>query len=199
MTLHDEWIDRVLGLEPEIARIEPRTRAAVAVPIHPRGRDAEILLMRRAECEGDPWSGHVSFPGGRVEDEDPSHQHAAERETLEEVGLDLARARHLGRLDDLEGTEVSLVVSAYVYLVEEKPPIVASHEVDEAFWVPVSRLADPAHQLKRTFDYRGTDVDLPAIRLPEPNPVIWGITYKFLDQLLDLLGAPIPKMPWRPL
>ena len=36
-----------------------------------------LLLMRRAERAGDPWSGHVSFPGGRVDPRDPSTRAAA--------------------------------------------------------------------------------------------------------------------------
>ena len=49
-----------------------------------------MLLIRRAEREGDPWSGHMAFPGGHIEAGE-SPLEAAIRETEEEVGLSLTR------------------------------------------------------------------------------------------------------------
>src|SRR5688572_28899501 len=65
--------------------------AAVAAVLHEPGEGhPELLFIERAEHPLDPWSGHMAFPGGRVDPGDPGPRHAAERETLEEVGLDLA-------------------------------------------------------------------------------------------------------------
>ena len=47
----------------------PDADAAVAI-VHARDAAASVLLIRRAERESDPWSGHWSFPGGRREPED---------------------------------------------------------------------------------------------------------------------------------
>ena len=52
--------------------------------------DPEILFIRRAARQGDRWTGHIAFPGGKRDPNDASDCAAAERETLEEVGLDLA-------------------------------------------------------------------------------------------------------------
>ena len=52
--------------------------------------DPEILFIRRAARQGDRWTGHVAFPGGKRDPDDASDRAAAERETREEVGLDLA-------------------------------------------------------------------------------------------------------------
>ena len=74
-------------------------RAAVSVIL----REQEVLLMRRATSTRDPWSGHMSFPGGRHEPHDTDLSATAQRETLEEVGLDLTtHGTPLGRLDDIE-------------------------------------------------------------------------------------------------
>ena len=62
----------------------------------------ELLFIQRARREGDPWSGDMAFPGGRLQPEDASARAAAERETLEETGMDLRRhGRFLTRLSDL--------------------------------------------------------------------------------------------------
>ena len=76
--------------------------AAIAVTLRMGEREPELLLIKRSEHEGDPWSGHVACPGGRREPGDADLAATAMRETLEETGIDLARVgRVLGTLDDL--------------------------------------------------------------------------------------------------
>ncbi|MCS5573716.1 MAG: CoA pyrophosphatase, partial [Pseudomonadales bacterium] len=65
--------------------------------------DPEIVFIERARVLGDPWSGHIAFPGGRWEPDDKLPLDTAVRETEEEIGVDLSAARLLGRLDDLTG------------------------------------------------------------------------------------------------
>ena len=62
-----------------------RMEAAVALVIR-AGTDLDVLLIKRAEHEHDPWSGHMALPGGRWEPGDLGLQHTATRETLEETG-----------------------------------------------------------------------------------------------------------------
>jgi 8-oxo-dGTP pyrophosphatase MutT (NUDIX family) len=108
-----------------------RPRAAVAVVLRDADDGPEVLLIERARHPEDPWSGHMAFPGGRVDPADSDTRAAAERETLEEVGLPLAGAELLGRLDDLEGRNagrpLQLVISAWVYHVMEHGPLVQNY------------------------------------------------------------------------
>jgi 8-oxo-dGTP pyrophosphatase MutT (NUDIX family) len=166
--------------------------------LRPQAPDLGILLIQRVEAEGDRWSGHIAFPGGRVGDEDASPRRTAERETLEEVGLDLACAEYLGRLDDLAGSMAAIVVSAFVYAVREASPLVPNWEVKRAFWLPIARLLEAERQVQRRYTYRGHEVELPAIRVLEgEGPVLWGLTYRFLEIFLQLVGEELPPMPWR--
>src|SRR5262245_6335151 len=89
--------------------------AAVAAVLD---RNLDLLLLRRAESERDPWSGHLSFPGGRVEPEDDGPLAGAVRETAEEVGLALKPGSLVGQLDDLAavGGRPGLVVRPFVFL-----------------------------------------------------------------------------------
>jgi 8-oxo-dGTP pyrophosphatase MutT (NUDIX family) len=41
--------------------------AAVALVLVTAEDSLELLLMRRADRAGDPWSGHIGLPGGRHE------------------------------------------------------------------------------------------------------------------------------------
>jgi len=172
-------------------------RAAVAVCLRERRGAAELLFIERAERDGDPWSGHMAFPGGRVEPGDRSSRRAAERETFEEVGMSLVGAEALGRLDDMRGHHAAghpaLVISAFVYHVPAPPPLVLSDEVEQAFWFPLAELHDPL----RHVDYRFGPVSeycFPGIVVGDPDRhVVWGLTYRFLEVLLAALGRPLPE------
>jgi hypothetical protein len=52
--------------------------------------------------------------------------------------------------------------------------------------------------MQRSYSYHGLEVMLPAIRvLEEEGPVLWGLTYRFLELFLRLAGEELPPMPWR--
>ncbi len=183
---------------PATDMIDASNRAAVACVLREGTEDCEVLFIRRAEFEGDPWSGHIAFPGGRVDPDDESARATAEREAVEEVGLDLAAARYLGRLDDLTGGAQSILVSGFVYALDASPRLTLNHEVRAAFWMPLATLEEPARQTEETFRYLDQDVSLPAIRvLDDGGPVLWGLTYRFIELFMQLAGRDIPGMGWR--
>ena len=66
-----------------------KTRSAVAMILQVRDGELQILMIKRAERVGDPWSGHMAFPGGRMDKSDANGYAVAVRETAEEVGLSL--------------------------------------------------------------------------------------------------------------
>ena len=156
----------------------------------------EVLFIERAIREGDPWSGHMAFPGGRMDPTDDSERHTAERETLEEVGLGLESARYLGRLDDLSGLAAAasrMVVSAHVFHVEEPGDLVVNHEVAQAFWFPLHGLFEPRRHVRYPVNMTGRDVEFPGIVLGEDGgQVVWGLTYRFLEIFADLLERKFP-------
>lgn len=159
--------------------------------------DLSLLFIRRAHDEGDRWSGDIAFPGGRMSAQDANAQAAAERETYEEVGLQLAETDRVGRMDDLAGNRESILVSAFVYAVERRSELVPSHEVDSAFWLPLREIESPSRHLRRSFQYHDKEIFLPAIRvLDDEGSVLWGLSYRFLELLMTQARRPIPGMPW---
>src|SRR5436305_12336697 len=104
-----------------------RRLAAIALVLRPASGplgeiDPELLMIKRAEAEGDPWSGHVACPGGRMDPGDRDLAHTATRETWEETGVDLAAdGRVLGTLDDISPRTPSLppiVIRPFVAVVK---------------------------------------------------------------------------------
>ena len=195
----DEIRSALAGYQPALAKPDSGRHASVALVLREgRAHGAEILFIERAEKEGDPWSGHMAFPGGRVDLSGESPEQAAVRETLEEVGLSLAGGERLGRLDDLEGRHAGrtsgMVISAFVYHLPEPGALVMqTSEVREAFWVPVRELVEPGRQVRRAFHGTGS-FEFPGIVVGEPDRhVVWGLTYRFLEVFFRALGRPFPS------
>jgi len=174
----------------EIPDFEGLTRAAVAAILRAAPAGPELLFIHRAEDPRDPWSGHMAFPGGKVEAADNGLLAAALRETREEVGLDLERdAVPVGQLSDVRavgrGRPLSMVISPYVFELQTTPELTTNYEVAAVVWVPVAFLADRSN--RETMPYRryGLSVDLPCYRYN--GHLIWGLTLGMADDLLHLV------------
>ena len=191
-----DLVQRIGRYHPVLIDAEERLRAAVAVVLRWQADQAEVLFIERASRTGDPWSGHMAFPGGRLDPVDRGSREAAERETLEEVGLRLAEGNYLGRLDDLEGRPESnqrMVVAAHVYQLVEPEPLVLNDEVREAFWFPLCQLLETERHIPYPHaTYRGRELPGILVGVPERH-IVWGLTYRFLDLFLSLIGKPLPS------
>jgi 8-oxo-dGTP pyrophosphatase MutT (NUDIX family) len=166
-------------------------RAAVAAVLRPAADGDELLFIRRAEHPLDPWSGHMALPGGMVEPGDADALAAAQRETREELGLDLASgAALLGRLSDVAPLTLhrSLAVSPFVFaLGSGAVGLSLNDEVQEALWIPLSFLADAANRSTFFWSRSGLPVPMPCYRWGER--VIWGLTLRIVDELVELIAA----------
>ncbi|NOQ51710.1 MAG: NUDIX domain-containing protein, partial [Desulfuromonadaceae bacterium] len=153
-------------------------QAAVAMLLTPGEQGQEVLFIRRAEHDDDPWSGDVAFPGGGVEAQDSGAQQTAEREVREEIGFSLQPEHYLGQLDDLTGAYLSVRVCCFVYLLPEKPQLKLNGEVVDTFWVSLRELQSPTRRRMASFAYRGTYRTHPIISLEGYcEHFLWGMTY----------------------
>lgn len=185
------------SFEPERVGSDGLDRAAVAVVLREGGAGAEVLFIERATRSGDPWSGHMAFPGGRLEAGDPTPRAAAERETLEEVGLSLGGAEYIGGLGDIQGHrrfgQNRLVVSAHVFFAEDPGPIALQvSEVRSSLWFPLTGILDR----ERHVGYRSAEtgsMEFPGVLVGEPGRhVVWGLTYRFLELFMEAIEHPLP-------
>jgi 8-oxo-dGTP pyrophosphatase MutT (NUDIX family) len=163
-------------------------QAAVALVI--RGNDhLEILLIKRARSERDPWSGHMALPGGRRDPGDASKEATSIRETLEEVGIDLAESGlHLGGLEELATASPrlpKLTIAPFVFGVSpETEARVASREIEAVHWVRLDALRATENQGTLEIPLPGGARSFPCYRVA--GEVVWGLTYRMLSQFLEV-------------
>jgi 8-oxo-dGTP pyrophosphatase MutT (NUDIX family) len=167
-----------LGSAPD-ARLDPqappaRMRSAVLIPIVPGAR-IDLVLIRRAE-RGDPWSGQIAFPGGRVEPDDADTRSAALREAHEELGIPSERVGATVPLGAFMTLTHEVVVHAFAGLV---PPDIglrpAPDEVAEVIHVPFTEAV-------RQWPDAGRGKTHPEFALAGHR--VWGVTARILDHLL---------------
>jgi len=167
-------------------------RAAVALLVRldeTRERPTpQLLMIKRATFEGDPWSGHIALPGGRREPGDPTLERTVVRETWEETAIDLERdGRLLGCLDELAPRTPLLppiIITPFVGLVKFDVDIVASPEVAEWFWVDVAALRDP--EVSREVVLELATGPRAVMSFQHGAHTIWGLTERILRQFLSL-------------
>jgi 8-oxo-dGTP pyrophosphatase MutT (NUDIX family) len=179
---------------PKLIQPEADARpAAVAIPIWDDGNTLNLLYLIRSKKDGDPWSGHISFPGGRIESYDDGPQAAAERETEEEVGLHLSNKHSVGRLDDLTTQFHKVHVAGFVYLLARKPDLCLNSEIHKAYWITLGDLLDSTRYLTANISGVWGNRQVPAIDLlGDKHPVLWGLTYRFTAQIMECLGYHLP-------
>ncbi len=182
----EELREVLLPLELAEAELRAKPAAAVMVLLRNRVEGLEVLLGQRVRRERDPWSGQIGLPGGRRHDSDGSLLATALRETKEEVGLDLeGSAEILGHMAPrAPGNLLDLLVVPFVALAKDELDPVVGPEMEVTFWAPLREL--PASWGRTSVLTSIGELTVPAYLWN--RRVIWGFTYRVLEELLVLAG-----------
>jgi len=132
-------------------------------------REGSVLLIKRVEREGDPWSGQVAFPGGRWKPGEDLMDTVV-REVEEEVGV--RPTALVGVLPPQSPSNapwlkvVPFVFSQWVGEVRPNP-----REVREARWISKGEMSEGEWMGRRAY--------------VAGDWVIWGLTYRILKRLIE--------------
>ncbi len=182
------------SVDPELAalmaQIELRP-AAVLLPLLRVDSLWHILFTRRSQRVS-AHKGEISFPGGRIDPEDPHPEAAALRETHEEIGIPTTQIRVLGRLPEsfsIAGYRISPFVG---HLQQEHSFTPNPYEIDEIFIVPLRDLLAPGvlhlYHRVRAGEH---EHDVYVFRWRETH-AIWGATARILKTFLEQVFGPLP-------
>ena len=160
--------------------------ASVALIITPH---KDLLFIRRSEHPKDPWSGHISFPGGREEPYDKTSIDCAIRETQEEVHLTLNPLWHTGRLDEVRTSPrlPPLVIRPHVFLVPKDLEPKCSDEVHQVFFVSLQDLLNNRNRTQMNYEWHDQTFKLPCVELHHGR--LWGISLRIVDDLLNRIDG----------
>jgi 8-oxo-dGTP pyrophosphatase MutT (NUDIX family) len=167
------------------ARLVPRKSASVAVIFREAQDDEEVLLIRRAEREGDPWSGQVAFPGGMVSPADKTFEDTAKREATEEVGVDLSNGAAVfrGYMRDFRARTKEVVVVPSVFkLVASSQLTPNQEEVASCEWASLGELAGEEARSSYLIPKGGGQIPFSCI--VHRGLVIWGMTERILSVII---------------
>ena len=186
----DDPIERLrkflLPLELAEAELKAKPAAAVVIILRKGPQGLEVLLGERKKREGDPWSGQVGLPGGKHHPEDGSILSTAVRETKEEVGIDLTmQPEILGHMAPrAPGNKPEMLVVPYVALLTSAVEPVPGPEMASVFWIPLELLSPT--QGKTLVPTILGDLNVPSYTID--GRLIWGFTYRVLEELLVFVG-----------
>ena len=171
-----------------IVRKDDFVHAAVMMILKESDPGYSLLFIKRPENVKDPFSGHMAFPGGRMEEHDTTKLDTAVRETFEEVGININKsARVLGELDDVHPNNPrarNYVVTPYLSILKEEVIITPDYnEVEKAIWVPMNHLVDDKNAQVRIRERDGREFEDYAYNYE--NYLIWGMTGRVLHQFLS--------------
>ena len=170
----------------------PSKRAAVAISLRSGVSGPEILMIQRAVRQGDPWSGHMGFPGGRKDASDATDVACAKRETREEISFDLdTHGKLVCQLSDVNtgwrADRPEMLVAPFIFKVDSTPPFELNHEVDDTLWIPLNFLLDDANRGRHQWDWLGEVLESDAFTYD--GRLIWGLSLMMIDELLEIIGG----------
>lgn len=182
-SMFDAYQPQPLAADPQIDQTQPKP-AGVLVPLV-AGADGWHVLLTQRTSHLTHHAGQISFPGGRVEPDDPSATIAALREAEEEISLARDRVELIGQLDDYR-TVTNYRVTPVVGLITDTGPLKAdANEVAAIFQAPLAHFLNPDNfeRHDRAVDNRSRSF----YAVPYEGYFIWGATAAMLKNLASVI------------
>jgi 8-oxo-dGTP pyrophosphatase MutT (NUDIX family) len=193
-TIDLPWLIRDLLNRRSPKAIEPHGAplryAAVLIPLFKAASEYRILFTKRTD-RVEAHKGQISFPGGRVEEEDGSPLETALREAEEEVGLSRKDVTVLGQMDDARTVSSNYIVHPFVGLIPYPYEFKTSvQEVKKLIEVPFQVfLSGDSGGENSPVVYEGVTYQSLAYRYG--GEVIWGATARIMRNLVDLVKTAV--------
>lgn len=162
-------------------------KAAVLALFYPdKDKNTRLVLILRKTYHG-VHSAQIGFPGGKLEKFDDSMEHAALRETEEEVGVSKRYVDVLRALTQVYIPPSNFFVYPFIG-VTKKTPVFSKQdeEVEKIIHVTLSDFLNPENVInKKVSTSYKKDVVVPAFKLNDY--IVWGATAMMLSEIKDLL------------
>jgi 8-oxo-dGTP pyrophosphatase MutT (NUDIX family) len=164
--------------------------AAVLMLLRPEGNSLEALLVKRKVSEGDPWSGHMAFPGGRSSKTDSSIEETVTREAFEETGIRAGEDYEIiGTLDQVVPGNISIKVTPFVaFAIKDVSVRIDGNEIVEYFWIPIAFFANKGNSSTYKLLRFGKSYEVPSFAYMGKH-IVWGMTLRIIENFIEKLGS----------
>ncbi|MDH5462787.1 MAG: CoA pyrophosphatase [Nitrosopumilus sp.] len=169
-------------INPHIQSCNKYRLASILVIIY---GDDPIVIMTEKPRHMKFHAGEISFPGGKLDEDDSDLLETALRETSEEIGLTVTRDQVIGQLEPVVTLNSGFLILPFVSIIDKIPHLSANCEVEKIFHIPLesflktgARDPDPAHNIIQemyTFEYQ--------------NQIVWGASARILRQIQSYLKS----------
>lgn len=158
--------------------------AAVLIPLVERRDKIHMVLTKRTEMLKS-HSGQIAFPGGKIDLEDPSPEHAALREANEEIGLEPNAAEVIGRLPNYFSGSGFKIAPIIAFVDPDAQLVENPEEVEYVFEVPFEFLMNPENHIEGSRIFEG--IRRYYLEMPYGDHFIWGVTAGIIRVMYDRL------------
>ncbi len=153
--------------------------AAVLIVIY--GNEYKIIMTQKP-LTMQQHAGEISFPGGKIADDDADLLDTAIRETLEEIALDVPRDKVIGQLNIVQTRNSGYTIIPFVAILDDVTSLQPNSEVDEILHIPMFSLLQTL-DLDDDMEHRSL---FEAYKLTYQDKLIWGASARMLKQIADI-------------
>ncbi len=158
--------------------------SAVLIVFYPHQSGVYLPLILRPPYDG-THGGQMSFPGGRMEEDDESLIRTALREAQEEIGIKAIDVNILGKLTRIFIPQSNFWVEPVVGYLDYRPDFFPDErEVASVVEVKVDDLITDRHIETRPMNIRGMRFDTPGYAVS--GQWIWGATAIIISELVEI-------------
>lgn len=160
-------------------------KGAVLIFLYPMKGSVYTVLIKR-QHDGGVHSGQISFPGGKMEEQDQNGYETALREAHEEVNIHPGSVHVAGHLTELYIPPSNFLVLPVVAYSERKPGLKPEPmEVAAIMQVDLLRLKREFPVKKRIIKVRGDAINAPYFDIE--GETVWGATAMIMSEMLDVM------------
>jgi 8-oxo-dGTP pyrophosphatase MutT (NUDIX family) len=180
--------------QPELVRerkFMDRAPAQAAVLIGLVMREEPTVLLTQRPAHMSTHAGQIAFAGGKCDEGDADIAATALREAYEEVGLEAHHVQVLGTLPEYVTGSAFYVTPVVALISPDMKLQLNTHEVSDAFEVPLAFLMNPAHHRWHRYEFEGVMREWLSMPYQDGDQqrFVWGATAGMLRNFYRFLRA----------
>ena len=168
-------------IHPILSAVDENELASVLIVIY--GKNPFIIMTEKSR-NLKVHAGEISFPGGKLSEQDSDLLETAIRETKEELCLEISKEHVIGQLDDVITLNSRYKITPFIAILDVVPTLTANSEVESILHIPLESFLNTMYE-DNLPEHRSIQ-EMYAFTFEKYN--IWGASARMLKQINTLLS-----------